>query len=124
MKTIHTTQAPEAVGPYSQGIVSGDLFYGSGQIPLTPAGAMVEGGIREQAKQVLENVRAVLAEAGASFESVIKTTVFIVDMAEFGEVNEVYGSYFATHQPARSCIQVAGLPKGARVEVEVIAELN
>ncbi|HEU5140302.1 MAG TPA: RidA family protein [Bacillales bacterium] len=123
MKNIHTSKAPEAIGPYSQGIVTGGLFYSSGQIPLTSEGILVEGDVRAQTHQVFNNLKAVLAEAGASLESVIKTTVFIQNMNEFAEINEVYGTYFSQHQPARSCVEVAALPKGALVEIEVIAEI-
>lgn len=121
MKTIHTTKAPEAIGPYSQGIVCGHLFYSSGQIPLTPEGKLVEGGVREQTHQVFSNLKAVLEEAGASLETVVKTTVFIQNMDDFAEINEVYGTYFNEHRPARSCVEVAKLPKGALIEIEVTA---
>ncbi|HEX7065163.1 MAG TPA: RidA family protein [Bacillales bacterium] len=124
MKKIYTTGAPEAIGPYSQGIVAGGLFYSSGQIPLTPEGDLVEGDVRAQTHQVFSNLKAVLAEAGGSLETVIKTTVFIQNMDEFAEVNEVYGTYFSEHQPARSCVEVAALPKGALVEIEVIAKVE
>ncbi|RSL29571.1 RidA family protein [Salibacterium salarium] len=121
MKTIFTPKAPTAIGPYSQGIVVNNIFYSSGQIPLTPEGEMVEGGVREQTHQVFQNVKAVLAEAGSSLESVIKATVFIKNMEEFPVINEIYGEYFDEHQPARSCVEVAKLPKDALVEIEVIA---
>ncbi|HEX6923145.1 MAG TPA: RidA family protein [Bacillales bacterium] len=121
MKSVHTTKAPEAIGPYSQGIIAGDLFYSSGQIPLTTDGKLVNGNVSEQTHQVFSNLKAVLAEAGASLETVVKTTVFIQNMDEFARVNEVYGTYFNEHQPARSCVEVAKLPKGALVEIEVVA---
>lgn len=121
MKPVHSNQAPEAIGPYSQGIVTGNLFFSSGQIPLTPEGNFVEGGIKEQTHQVFQNLIAVLTEAGASLETVVKATVFIQNMDEFPVVNEIYGSYFSSHQPARSCVEVAKLPKGALVEIEVVA---
>lgn len=124
MKSVHTKKAPEAIGPYSQGMIVGDLFYSSGQIPLTPEGNMVGGDVSEQTHQVFRNLQAVLEEAGASLETVIKTTVFIQNMDEFAEVNEVYGSYFSEHKPARSCVEVAKLPKGALVEIEVVAQLK
>ncbi|HET7580827.1 MAG TPA: RidA family protein [Bacillales bacterium] len=124
MKSIHTKKAPEAIGPYSQGMIAGELFYSSGQIPLTPEGELVGGGVREQTHQVFSNLKAVLEEAGASLESVVKTTVFIQNMGEFAEVNDVYGSYFQNHQPARSCVEVAKLPKGALVEIEVVAQVR
>jgi 2-iminobutanoate/2-iminopropanoate deaminase len=121
MKKIHTNEAPAAIGPYSQGIVSGSLFFSSGQIPLTKDGVLVEGDVKEQTHQVFRNLEAVLKEAGSSLEQVIKATVFIKDMNEFADVNEVYGTYFSDHKPARSCVEVARLPKDVKVEIEVIA---
>jgi 2-iminobutanoate/2-iminopropanoate deaminase len=121
MKTVQTSQAPAAIGPYSQGIIVNNLFYSSGQIPLTAEGVMVEGDVKEQTHQVFKNLMAVLEEAGASLETVVKATVFIKNMDEFASVNEVYGEYFHTHKPARSCVEVARLPKDALVEIEVIA---
>ncbi len=121
MKFVATDKAAAAIGPYSQGVIAGNLFYSSGQIPLTPAGEMVEGTIGEQAHQVFANLQAVLAEAGSSLGQVIKTTVFIKDMNDFAELNEVYASYFGSHKPARSTVEVARLPKDAKVEIEVIA---
>ncbi|MFN2748230.1 MULTISPECIES: 2-iminobutanoate/2-iminopropanoate deaminase [Bacillus] len=120
-KVVQTKEAPEAIGPYSQGIIVNNMFYSSGQIPLTPAGEMVDGDITEQTHQVFRNLKAVLKEAGASLETVVKATVFLADMNQFAEVNEVYGQYFAEHKPARSCVEVARLPKDALVEIEVIA---
>lgn len=121
MKAIHTNQAPAAIGPYSQGIIVNNMFYSSGQIPLTPEGTMVSGDIEAQTHQVFANLKAVLAEAGASLETVIKTTVFIKDMNDFAKLNEVYAGYFSDHKPARSCVEVARLPKDALVEIEVVA---
>lgn len=121
MKAIHTENAPAAIGPYSQGIIVNNMFYSSGQIPLTAEGTLVEGDIKEQTHQVFKNLQAVLKEAGASLETVIKATVFIKNMDEFAQVNEVYGEYFHTHKPARSCVEVARLPKDVSVEIEVIA---
>ncbi|MEH7547012.1 MULTISPECIES: 2-iminobutanoate/2-iminopropanoate deaminase [Bacillaceae] len=121
MKVVQTNQAPAAIGPYSQGIVVNNLFYSSGQIPLTAEGDMVTGDVKEQTHQVFKNLQAVLAEAGASLETVVKATVFIKNMDEFVAVNEVYGEYFSTHKPARSCVEVARLPKDALVEIEVVA---
>lgn len=123
MKFVATDQAAAAIGPYSQGVIAGNLFYSSGQIPLTPAGEMVEGTIVDQAHQVFANLKAVLAEAGSSLEGVIKTTVFIKDMNDFAALNEVYASYFGDHKPARSTVEVARLPKDAKVEIEVIAAI-
>jgi len=121
MKVVQTNQAPAAIGPYSQGIVVNNMFYSSGQIPLTAEGIMATGDITEQTHQVFRNLQAVLNEAGASLETVVKATVFIKNMDEFAAVNEVYGEYFATHKPARSCVEVARLPKDALVEIEVVA---
>ncbi|WP_226677546.1 RidA family protein [Rossellomorea aquimaris] len=121
MRVVSTKEAPAAIGPYSQGIVVNNLFYSSGQIPLTSEGTMIEGDVAEQTHQVFRNLQAVLSEAGASLETVVKATVFIKDMNDFGTINEVYGEYFSTHKPARSCVEVARLPKDAQVEIEVIA---
>lgn len=124
MKFVATEAAAAAIGPYSQGVISGDMFYSSGQIPLTPAGELVEGSIVDQAHQVFANLQAVLVEAGSSLEGVIKTTVFIKDMNDFAALNEVYASYFGDHKPARSTVEVARLPKDAKVEIEVIAKIS
>ncbi|WP_175596862.1 2-iminobutanoate/2-iminopropanoate deaminase [Bacillus sp. MRMR6] len=121
MKVVETKQAPAAIGPYSQGIIVNNMFYSSGQIPLTPEGVMLEGDVKEQTHQVFSNLKAVLAAAGASLETVVKATVFIKNMDEFSLVNEVYGEYFSNHKPARSCVEVARLPKDALVEIEVVA---
>lgn len=121
MKVIQTNQAPAAIGPYSQGMIVNNLFYSSGQIPLTAEGSLVTGDIKEQAHQVFQNLQAVLTAAGASFETVVKTTVFIKNMDDFAALNEVYGEYFSTHKPARSCVEVARLPKDVLVEIEVVA---
>ncbi|WP_182504019.1 RidA family protein [Peribacillus huizhouensis] len=121
MKSIHTNEAPAAIGPYSQGIIVNNLFFSSGQIPLTAEGEMVTGDVREQTHQVFNNLKAVLKEAGASLETVIKATVFIKSMDDFSSINEVYGEYFSTHKPARSCVEVARLPKDALIEIEVVA---
>ncbi|WP_223703357.1 RidA family protein [Sutcliffiella deserti] len=121
VKIVHTEAAPKAIGPYSQGIVVNNLFYSSGQIPLKADGELVTGNVEEQTHQVFNNLKAVLNEAGASLDSVVKATVFIKDMNQFQEINEVYGQYFHTHKPARSCVEVARLPKDVLVEIEVIA---
>ena len=122
---ISTSRAPAAIGPYVQAIRVGDTVFTSGQIPLNPVtGAMVSGGIVEQTTQVLENLTAVLAEAGLTLENVVKTTVFMQSLAEFSAMNDVYGKYFASegmHPPARSTVQVAALPRAALVEIECIA---
>ena len=123
MKKIHTDNAPAAIGPYSQAIVHGDLVFTSGQIPINPTTGNVDAeGITAQTEQVMKNLAAVLTAAGASFESAIKTTCFLSDMADFSAFNEVYARYF-TEKPARSCVAVKTLPKGVLVEVEVIAEI-
>ncbi|MCM3612648.1 RidA family protein [Planococcus sp. MERTA32b] len=124
MKYVATDQAAAAIGPYSQGVVSGDMFYSSGQIPLTPAGDIAGDTIGEQARQVFANLKAVLAEAGSSLDNVIKTTVFIKDMNDFAALNEIYASYFGDHKPARSTVEVARLPKDVKVEIEVIAKVK
>ncbi|MCM3762590.1 RidA family protein [Alkalihalobacillus oceani] len=121
MKIVHTNNAPAAIGPYSQGIIVNNMFYSSGQIPLTAEGELVNGTVEEQTHQVFNNLKAVLAEAGASLDSVVKATVFIKDMNDFPVINEVYGEYFGEHKPARSCVEVARLPKDVLVEIEVIA---
>ena len=124
MEVVFTSKAPAAVGPYSQAIKVGNVVYCSGQVPLVPeTGLLVEGDIKAQAAQSLKNVKAVLDEIGADVTNVVKTTVYIVDMADFGPVNEVYADFFGDHKPARSCVAVAELPKGARVEVEVLVVL-
>ncbi len=124
MKTvIQTANAPAAVGPYSQAIDCGDFVFCSGQIPLVPeTGLMVEGGIEEQTRQMFANIKAVLEEAGLTFDNVIKTTVFMTDLSQFATFNNIYGAYFPTNPPARSCVEVSALPKGAMVECEVIAK--
>jgi 2-iminobutanoate/2-iminopropanoate deaminase len=123
MKPVATSKAPAAIGPYSQAIVIGSMVYTSGQIPLTPEGTMVEGGIREQTHQVFRNLQAVLAEAGCTLNDVVKATVFIKDMGQFAEVNEIYAEYFGDHKPARSTVEVARLPKDALIEIELVARL-
>ena len=121
---IFTDKAPAAIGPYSQAVAVGNLVFTSGQIPLDPAtGAMVGESIAEQTHRVCQNLEAVLAAAGATMQDVIKTTCFLSDMADFAAFNEVYATYF-TEKPARSCVAVKTLPKGALVEVEVIAQIK
>lgn len=124
MKTvIQTSNAPAAVGPYSQAIDCGDIVFCSGQIPLVPeTGLMVEGGIEEQARQMFANIKAVLDAAGLGFEHVVKTTVFMTDLGQFAALNGIYAEYFPANPPARSCVEVSALPKGAMVECEVIAK--
>jgi 2-iminobutanoate/2-iminopropanoate deaminase len=125
LEFVSTGGAPKAIGPYSQGIIANGFLFTAGQVALDPAkGELVSGGIVEQTTRALENLRAVLKEAGTDFSQVVKTTVFLVDMADFSEMNEVYGRVFGQHRPARSTVAVAALPRGARVEIEVIATVN
>jgi len=121
LTTIATNQAPAAIGPYSQAVQFGNVLFTSGQIPLGLDGQVVGGGIEEQTHQVFRNLEAVLAEAGATFGDVIKATVFIKDMNQFAQLNEIYASYFGDHKPARSTVEVARLPKDVLVEIELIA---
>ncbi len=118
---IQTSNAPAAIGPYSQAVRIGDLVFCSGQIPLRPDGSLNNGSIEEQATQVLENIKAVLAGAGTSLDKVVKTTCFLSDMNNFAAMNAVYGTYFSENPPARSTVQVARLPRDVLVEIEVIA---
>ena len=121
---ISTPEAPKAIGPYSQAVEAkgARMLFLSGQIPLDPrTGELVQGGIEEQARRVLENLRAVLAAGGAGLEDVVKTTIFLADLTDFAKVNEVYAKYFGASPPARSTVQVAALPRGARVEIDAIA---
>lgn len=121
-KIVSTNDAPAALGPYSQAIRSGAFLFCAGQIPLDPrSGQIVSDDISEQTKRVLENISAVLRAERLNFGHVVKTTIFLTDMADFQTVNEIYGSYFRENPPARSTVQVAALPKGARIEIEVIA---
>jgi 2-iminobutanoate/2-iminopropanoate deaminase len=120
-KIITSDQAPPAAGPYSQAVAAGPFVFVAGQIPLDKHGELVQGDIVVQTAQVLENLKAVLAAAGLTLEHVVKTTVFLADLADFAEMNRVYGEFFLKEAPARSTIQVAGLPKGAAVEIEAIA---
>lgn len=120
-EVIHTNNAPEAIGPYSQGIIVGDFVYTSGQIPINPATGVMESDIKLATKQSMENIKAILEEAGTSLENVVKTSIFLKDLNDFAAVNEVYGTYFTENPPARSCVQVAKLPKDAVIEIEAIA---
>ena len=122
MKAISTTKAPGAIGPYSQGIQVGEFIYTSGQIPIDPAtGAFAEGGIKEQTRQSLQNIKAILEEAGSSMDKVVKTTVFLADMNDFADMNSVYAEFFSEPYPARSAVAVKTLPKNALIEIEVVA---
>ncbi len=122
---IQTDGAPAAIGPYSQAVKAGDFVYCSGQIPLDPStGQMVEGDVVAQTEQVMRNLEAVLKAAGAGFDRVVKTTIFLVDLGDFARVNETYAKYFKGGSPARATVQVSALPRGSRVEVEAIAYLG
>jgi 2-iminobutanoate/2-iminopropanoate deaminase len=124
-KFVHTSEAPEAIGPYSQAVVAGEWLFASGQIPIDPAtGEVIEGGIAEQTHRVMNNLAAVLHEAGLSLDRVVKTTVYLADMATFGEMNEVYAEHFGDHRPARATVQAGALPKSVGVEIDVIASLR
>jgi 2-iminobutanoate/2-iminopropanoate deaminase len=119
---VSSKDAPGAIGPYSQAVKAGSLVFLSGQIPLDPStGKLVEGDITAQTRRVMENLRAVLAAAGCSFDDVVRTTIFLADLADFAAVNETYGSFFQAPFPARATVQVAALPRGARVEIDAIA---
>ena len=125
MEVISTKKAPAAIGPYSQAIQVGNLIYTSGQIPIDPAtGVFAEGGIKEQTRQSLTNVKAILEEVGLTMSNVVKTTVFMADMNDFADMNSVYAEVFTEPYPARSAVAVKTLPKGALVEIEVIAEVK
>ena len=125
MKTIATEGAPQAIGPYSQALVSNDLLFASGQIPLDPAtGALVPGGIEQAVERVFDNIQAILGAAGATLDDVVKTTVYLVQMSDFAAMNAVYARRFGSHRPARSTVAVAQLPKDAAVEIDVIARVR
>ncbi|MDB5141356.1 MAG: reactive intermediate/imine deaminase [Mucilaginibacter sp.] len=121
-KVIHTNNAPAPIGPYSQAIAAGNFVFVSGQIPLDPAtGELVSENVKAETKQVMENIKAVLLEAGLGFDHIVKTSIFLTDMQSFAQVNEVYGTYFTDQYPARETVQVAALPKNVNVEISVIA---
>ena len=123
-QVIHTENAPAAIGPYSQAVKAGNLLFVSGQVPFVPETMeIVEGDVKAQIAQSLKNLQAILKEAGADFSNVVKTTVFIKDMNEFAQINEVYAEYFGENKPARACVEVARLPKDVKVEIELIAVL-
>lgn len=122
MKEIKTNNAPSAIGPYSQGIIMGDLVFTSGQIPLNPETNEIPEGIEAQTHQALSNLKGVLEGAGAGTENVIKTTLFIKNMDDFSKINEIYAGYFKEPYPARSCVEVAKLPKGVLIEIEAVAK--
>lgn len=121
-KILSTANAPAAIGPYSQGVQAGNMVFVSGQLPIVPAtGELLSAAIGEQTKQCLANITAILAEAGCTLKDVVKTTIFLKDMADFAEVNAAYATFFTEEPPARACVQVAKLPKDADIEIEVIA---
>ena len=125
MESIATGKAPAAIGPYSQAVRSGSFLFCSGQIPLDPvSGDLVSGDITLETKRVMDNMGAVLSAGGSSFDRVLKTTIYLIDMADFAAVNEVYASYFTGNKPARATVAVAALPKGARVEIDAVASVD
>jgi 2-iminobutanoate/2-iminopropanoate deaminase len=125
MKSIVTDKAPAAIGPYSQAVVAGGLLFCSGQIPLDPvSGELVVGTVEQETERVMENLRGVLEAAGTDFDHLVKATIYLTDMADFAAVNQIYGQYFSAIKPARATVAVAALPRGARVEIEAVAELK
>ena len=119
---INTTEAPSAIGPYSQAVLAGELLFVSGQIPIDPAsGELVQGGVEAETRQVMSNLKAILEAAGSSLEKVVKATLFIADMNEFGTINEIYAEYFQAAPPARACVEVARLPRDVQIEIEAVA---
>lgn len=125
LRAVATRGAPEAIGPYAQAVVCGGFLFLSGQVPIDPAtGELVRGTVQEEVARVLENLSAVLRAAGSGLDRVIRTTVYLTDLADFGAMNEAYARYFGAHRPARATVQVAALPKGARVEIDAIAALT
>ena len=124
MESYHTDEAPQAIGPYSQAVAAGGFLYTSGQVGLDPAtGQLVAGGFDAQARQVLANLRAVLAAAGCTFDDVVKATIYVADLADFPRLNELYGEALGEHRPARSTVRAAGLPLGALVEIDLVARI-
>ncbi|WP_090471338.1 RidA family protein [Mucilaginibacter sp. OK268] len=122
MTIINTNNAPAPIGPYSQATAAGNFVFVSGQIPLNPVtGELITTGITDEAVMVMENIKAILTEAGIGFENIVKTSIFLTDLGNFGQVNEVYGKYFTANFPARETVQVSALPKGVNVEISVIA---
>ena len=124
MQVISTNSAPQAIGPYSQAIIANGFLFTSGQIALKPNGEFVGGDIKAQTEQVMANLKAVLAAADTEIQNVVKTTIFLADMNDFGVVNEIYGTTFSEHKPARSCVAVKTLPKGALIEIELVARVK
>ncbi|MFZ7102417.1 MAG: RidA family protein [Peptococcaceae bacterium] len=122
---INTKKAPKAIGPYSQGVKIGDFLFVSGQLPINPAnGELLTNNIQEETKQSLENLKAIVEEAGVSFSNIVKTTIFIKDMNQFSLINEIYAQYFPGNPPARSCVEVARLPKDANIEIEAVVYIG
>lgn len=124
MKTISTDQAPAAIGPYSQAVIAHGMLYTSGQVALTPDGEFLQGTAVEEAHQVFVNLDALLQAAGCERSDVVRATVYLTDLGEFAAINEVYADYFGDHRPARACVQVAALPKGAQVEIDFVAQIR
>ncbi len=125
IKVVNTNKAPAAIGPYSQAVIANGMLYASGQIPLVPeTGEIIDGGVAEQTKQVLDNLRELVVAAGSSLASVVKVTIYITDMQQFATVNQIYDTYFAEPYPARACVQVSALPKGVEVEMDAIVQLD
>jgi 2-iminobutanoate/2-iminopropanoate deaminase len=125
LKKVNTSNAPAAVGPYSQAMIAGDFLYVSGQLPIDPkTSKILTGSIKEQTRQSLENAKAILTEAGTTLENVVKTTVFLQNMSDFADMNGVYAEFFTDHKPARAAIEVAKLPLGADVEIQMVAYLK
>jgi len=124
-RIVKTNKAPQAIGPYSQGVIAGNFLFISGQIAIDPdKNEMISGTIEEQAEQVLNNIGAILNEAGLTYDNVVKTTVYLTDLNDFGKMNEVYSRFFKNNPPARAAIQVSKLPKGAKIEIEAIASIK
>lgn len=122
LKLVATEKAPAAVGPYSQGVQVGNLLFTSGQLPLVPETGELISDIEKATRQSLDNVKAILKEAGSSLEKVVKVTIFVADINDFGKINEIYAEYFSNHKPARSLVEVSNLPKGGVIEIEAIAQ--
>ncbi|MEI6126830.1 MAG: Rid family detoxifying hydrolase [Pseudomonadota bacterium] len=123
IRSVHTPQAPEAIGPYAQAIIAGPFVFCSGQLGIDPAACVLAAGVEEQARQALANMKAVLEQAGSAVDKVVKTTIFLKKIEDFGAVNTIYGEFFGSHRPARSTVEVSNLPKGALIEIECIGIL-
>ena len=123
-RKIETSSAPKTTGPFSQAVINGDMVFTSGQVYLTPDGKLLEGTIEEQTHQVMKNLKAILEEAGTGFDDVVKTTIYVTDMANYAKINEVYGNYFSEPYPARETVCVKELPLGAKLEISMVAHLS